>query len=260
MEPWHAARAFLTHWLHSENIHSVHSPGIFSFCQDVLFSNEPYHEDAIQIEAIRMNCKNDPLVVSGIDYGTGAAGRLKSVSISSIVKREIAPAKYARLYSRIIKWIGAKEILEIGTSIGITALYLSSNPEHTITSLEGNESIASKAIDNFKQANRKNIRLVIGEASKSLSEYLASGLRPDFVLIDASHRYTSTIDFFNQIVGKMTESGVVVIDDIHHSSEMTDAWRAIVNHKQSITCIDLFRCGIVLFDKRLEKRLWRFRV
>jgi len=260
MEYGHAARQYLLHWLHSENLHSVHSPGLFSFCRDVIYSDTFNGDAEEQIESIRRKCIEDSRIVKGIDYGTGSNGGLRSVFIAAVAKVEIAPIRYARLYNRIVQWTQANEILEIGTSLGLTTLYLSIEPNRKVTTLEGHEGIASTAEENFKRANRHNIRVIHGDASKTLSQTLNEGLKPDLVLIDASHRYNSTMDFFDQVIDHVKESGAVIIDDIHSSREMTKAWQAIVQHVKTTAAIDLFRCGVVLLDKRLEKRLWRFRI
>lgn len=258
MEHWHVAREFLIHWLHSENLHSVHSPGIFSFCSEVLYSRES-NPAAEPIEMIRRKCLEDVRWVSGIDYGTGANGGTKSKKISNITRHELAPVRYARLYDRIATWLDATVILEVGTSLGITTLYLSNNPARRVTTLEGNAGIASIAEENFKESHRKNIRLMVGEASQSLSECFTIDVKIDLVLIDAGHRYASTMSFFDQSLQKIKEAGIIIIDDIHSSREMTEAWNTIVQHPKTTACIDLFRCGIVHLNQNLEKRLWRFR-
>ena len=49
------------------------------------------------------------------------------------------------------------------------------------------------------------------------------------------------------------KDSVVIIDDIHSSKGMEDAWKEICNHEKISITIDLFRLGIVLFKEDIAK-------
>jgi len=47
----------------------------------------------------------------------------------------------------------------------------------------------------------------------------------------------------------MTDSSVIILDDIHWSSDMEEAWSEIKNDPRILLTIDLFFIGLIFFRK-----------
>lgn len=174
--------------------------------------------------------------------------------ISKVAETSLSPATYCRLYDRIIHYIDATNILELGTSMGITTLYLAQKNNAHVTTFEGSPSMINMALTHFEQFDTKNIELVEGNLDSELSNYLLNPAKIDFALMDANHRYEPTLRYFNLLSRRMADKGLIVIDDIYYSAEMKRAWTELSNHQLVYGSVDLFRCGILFFDPTLNRQ------
>jgi predicted O-methyltransferase YrrM len=94
---------------------------------------------------------------------------------------------------------------------------------------------------------------MIGSFDSTLPELIKQSVRPGLVFIDGDHRKEPVLRYFNQIV-KISESRtVIVLDDIHQSNEMEDAWEQIKLHKSVTVTVDLFRMGLVFFKEGMSR-------
>ena len=72
--------------------------------------------------------------------------------------------------------------------------------------------------------------------------------------MDANHRYDATMRYFHLISKRISEKGIIVLDDIHYSKEMGRAWKELSRHQLVYGSVDLFRCGILFFDPALNRQ------
>jgi predicted O-methyltransferase YrrM len=235
--------------------HSIHSPFFFDFYNKVIKKDEQDNADFTAIEEIRQKLLNNTTEVTINDLGAASPHFKKELrSISKIAATSLSPASYCQLYNRIIHYMEATQILESGTSMGITTLYLALKKNAHVTTFEGNPSMINIALTHFEYFNTKNIELIEGNLDTELSRYLLKPAKIDFVLMDANHRYEPTMRYFNLLSRRMADKGVIVMDDIYYSEEMNRAWKEIRNHQLVYGSIDLFRCGILFFDPALNRQ------
>jgi predicted O-methyltransferase YrrM len=247
-------KTYITYWLDAVNEHSLHSPFFFDLYSKTLLTKD-HDLREIQIEDFRRTLLNDSTRIVVNDLGAGSACFKSSMrSIKDIAKTSLSPKKYSLLYRNIIKSFDARVILELGTSLGINALYLASPSLSHVTTLEGSQAVAERAQTLFHIAGACNIKLIVGDIKETLPSYLKSVSKVDFVLLDANHRYVPTLDYFEQLIQKVHERSVIVIDDIHYSPEMERAWRAIKKYPEVCATGDIYRCGMVFFNPTLNKQ------
>ncbi|MGQ9621437.1 MAG: O-methyltransferase, partial [Bacteroidales bacterium] len=205
------------------------------------------------IEMLRKKMLSDKEIIKVTDCGSGHH-RSEMRKISSIVKHSSVPAKYGKLLASLAREFGGSDIIELGTSFGISTLYLSygaiSGRIHTI---EGCPSVSSIAGENFKRAGRENIISYTGEFDNILWELKKKNIKPGLVFIDGDHRKESVLRYFNLIASMCDDRSVVVIDDINYSQEMSDAWKEIKQSESVSITIDIFRMGLVFFRKGIAK-------
>jgi len=72
--------------------------------------------------------------------------------------------------------------------------------------------------------------------------------------MDGNHKKVPTLHYFNLFLEKINTNSIVVIDDIHWSTEMEEAWESLINSEKVRLSIDLFRMGILFFRKELSKQ------
>lgn len=254
MSRYHLLKAAATHWLHVVDEHSIHSPFFFDFYINVL-KKKPDDESFKRIEAIREKLLINPLLLDVTDFGAGSAYFNGSKRmLSKIAETSLTPAALCELYYRILKFQEATHVVELGTSLGITTLYLAANAKVHVTTFEGSAAIAGIALTNFESLDKANISVIEGNIDTTLPDYLQSPSKIHFALIDANHRYEPTLRYFTLLSKRMSKKGIIVIDDIHHSAEMEKAWNELKDHDLIYGSIDLFRCGILFFDVDLNKQ------
>lgn len=254
MATYHQLKAYTQHWLTVADQHSIHSPFFFDFYKNVIQNKEDTNHFR-EIERIRTGLLSNPTELTLEDLGAGSQ-KLKGVKrkLADIASTSLTPANYARLYRHIIHYQGAKNVVELGTSLGITSLYLASHEECHVTTFEGSHALADVALTHFEYFDKKNIELIEGDIHSTLQEFVQHPAKINFVLMDAHHRYEPTLHYFDLMMRRLDEKSVVVIDDIHWSEEMERAWNELRNSQLVYGSVDLFRCGILFFDPALGRQ------
>ena len=230
--------------------HGIHSPFVFDFIVHVL--NDKKTHPPLEIEECRKQLLKDDTVLQITDFGAGAIHTYKEKSVKDIAKTSLKSGKYSWLLFRIVRYYKAATILELGTSLGITTAHLASNANVTVYTLEGDPAVANIAEKNFHSLDMKNIKLVRGNFDETLQPLLESIEQPGVVFIDGNHRHGPTIRYFNQIKAVSGSNTIMILDDIHWSKEMEQAWEEIKNDPDVLQTIDLFFIGIVLFRKEFK--------
>ena len=245
-------KSFLSWWLEAVDEHSLHSPFFFDlYTTQVKPATAP--AGFSHIEQLREKLLRDHRTIAVEDLGS--KGHEKALRrISDIAGRSLSPPRFSALYARLARHFDARCIVELGTSFGINTLYLAENKDATVTTFEGSPAIAEIAALTFEFSGSRNIRLLEGNIDHTLPAFLLGIRRVDFVFMDANHRYEPTLKYFEWLVKKTHEKSVLVLDDIHYSAGMENAWNKIKNHRLVYGTADLFRCGLVFFDPSLNKQ------
>lgn len=249
---------YILHFLTAKNTHGfgVHSPFLFHFTESVIYNKSTYYIFS-QIEKIRSTLKSDKRILDITDFGTG---NNRSVKVAKIANKSLKSAKYAQLLYRLANYINAQSILELGTSLGLTTTYLAApSSSSKCISLEGCPQIASIAVRNFNLLKIENIKVVVGDIDKTLSNVLNEFEQLDLVFMDANHKSQAVLNYFDQIVSKVHSNSVIVLDDIYFSSDMEIAWKIIKEHPMVMSTIDFFQIGIVFFNSDLNKKHYKMR-
>ena len=234
----------------------VHSPFIYQFVRFVIYEKYYFYSFS-SIENIRKKLKTDRKIIDIQDFGTGNDRRK---TVSRIAKHSLKSEKYGRLFFRIINYYKFRQILELGTSLGITTSYLASSSNLiNCVSLEGSSEIANVALENFKALGLNNIQVAVGNIDNTLNEVLNEINELDFVFFDANHQSQAVINYFEQCLAKVHNDTVMVFDDIHWSDDMEGAWRKIQKYNEVKSTIDLFQIGIVFFNSDLNKKHYKMR-
>ena len=228
--------------------HGIHSPFVFSFITKILNDDRHFYAYTA-IENLRNLLFIDQQKIVIEDFGAGSRiNKHNERSITDIARSSLKPKKYGQLLFRMVDQYKPKNVLELGTSLGITTSYLASAIESTsIVTMEGSTTIAQVARNNFNKLGLKDIKLVEGNFDLTLDSTIKEMGTIDFAFIDGNHRYDPTIRYFRKLLPVMNEYSVLIFDDIHWSKEMEQAWQEIVLDPLVTLSIDLFFIGIVFF-------------
>jgi predicted O-methyltransferase YrrM len=118
----------------------------------------------------------------------------------------------AGLLKVMIKSVDAKNILEVGTAIGYSAILmgLCAANGFRITTIERNEENANLALQNIEKAGMtQNIKVLIGDASEVLDQIEGTY---DVIFVDAAKGHY--MDFFQKSIGKLKIGGLFICDNV----------------------------------------------
>ncbi len=247
--------AYLRYLLRSGNQHAIHSPFLFELYNNVIRENKDEHPDYVPLKALRKKLLSSNEEIEILDLGAGSRINKSNLrKIKTIARNAEKPAKFGRLFHRLIRRFQPETIVELGTSLGLTTLYLSkAAPKAEILSFEGCPETANVAEKNFADQTASNIRVVLGNIDVTLPEHLTSLKNIDFLYVDANHRYEPTVRYFEQCLPYAKNDSLFIFDDIYWSPGMTQAWEYIKAHPQVTITVDLFWIGLVFFRKEQVK-------
>jgi predicted O-methyltransferase YrrM len=235
--------------------HGTHSPFVFDFIKNVLRDHKNY--DAYPaVEGARKKLLQDQNKLKVEDFGAGSAsGNHVERTVSSIVSAAAKPRKYGQLLYRVAQHYKPANMLELGTSLGISTAYLAlGNPKAKLVTAEGSKEIAERAKENLKTLKLNNVEQVRGEFKYTLPMALFKMPTVDLAFIDGNHRKEPTENYFQLMLEKKTDKSIFILDDIHWSEEMEQAWASIRNHKSVKCSIDLFSMGFIFFNKEFKEK------
>lgn len=234
------------------NAHGLHSPFLFKLYKEVIKTAPRVPFD--DIESLRKKLQADKTQIEFLELGAGINPVGGTKSISSIARRSSQRKKYCQLIANLVKHFKSNQILELGTSLGITTCYLAkANPSSRIVSMEGNLKVLERARKNLDSLEIHNVELIHGNFDDSLKTTVESFEKLDLVYFDGNHQKTPTLNYFNICLDKKHPDSIFIFDDIHWSREMEEAWNTIKDHPDVTVTIDLFQFGIVFFREGQAK-------
>lgn len=284
--------AFLRHWCAAWNTggEGIHSPYLFYLVRMLFYDRHAYYCFA-PIERERQALLSSARTITVRDFGTGAdlRGDTYTQSVRAIAKNSLEQPKIAQLLFRLVVFLGHEaarplEVVELGTSLGITTAYLASAcSRNRVTTFEGSPAIADVARQVWQRLGLTNIRLVEGNLNDTLNATLSNTLNAtsdatlnatgsdtpnatlnnsqiDLAYIDANHTECATWRYFTALLPYAGAKSVFVIDDIHYSPQMEAAWRRVCAHEAVTTTMDLWSVGIVFFDPHYLRKHYRLRI
>ncbi len=238
------------YYLTSHNAHHIHSPFVYQLYTRVI-SPDKNQKHFKEIEQIRKQFLNNHNKIPTINSTNSATEK----RIADIAKNSLKSPRYARLIYRLATYFNPSVCVELGTSLGISTLYLASAIKGKVITLEGNDAVLQLARQEFdKSSYGSRIETAQGMFDETLPGVLAGISNTDFVFFDGNHQYEPTLKYFNMCLDKVHSKSVFVFDDINWSEGMQRAWNEIKNHPKVTVTIDLFMMGLVFFDPDLSKQ------
>lgn len=252
----------------------IHSPSLFNLVRMIVYDDNAYYAFA-PIERERQRLLSCEDTIRQRDYGTGAAKATDAVTcagtppaverrVCDIARTHLEKPRVAQMLFRIANYLTGEQrapltIVELGTSLGITTAYLASPSENNrVVTFEGAEEVAQIAAGVWKDLVLTNISQVTGNIDDMLPHHCPGQV--DMAYIDANHTREATLRYFRQLLPAAKPHSIYVIDDIHHSPGMYEAWREIQNMREVISTLDLYHTGIVLFNPHLMKKHYKLRI
>jgi predicted O-methyltransferase YrrM len=233
--------------------HGIHSPFVFAFVHYVLRDNK--RDPAFtRIESMRKSLERDRTEIQVEDFGAGShKGQRKWRRVQDIAATSAKPPKWGRLLFRTAHYYQPRTIIELGTSLGISAAYLAAGaPQARLYTMEGSAELAALAAHNLNQLSFQNARVIRGQFGQELPGLLDMQEPLDLAFVDGNHRLEPTLHYFELLMKHISPSAVIIFDDIHWSQEMEQCWATIQSDPRVMLSIDLFHFGMVFFRNEFK--------
>jgi len=246
---------YINYRLTSYTEHDLHSPFLFNFYMELIKNDHPFG-DFEELKAIRTQLESDNTKITISDFGAGSKKLDTNTRIiKQIAKHGIAQKKQAEFLYRLLNKFKPKNSVELGTSIGLTSLYLSKAlPKSSVYSIEGCPNLFDFSNELFKKVDVTNITTINDNFNSAFPNLLSKIDSLDFLYVDGNHAYEPTMSYFKAALNKKNTNSIFVFDDIYWSDGMQKAWKEICANKEVTLSLDLFKFGIVFFKTENKQK------
>ncbi|WP_300438604.1 O-methyltransferase [Christiangramia sp.] len=267
-------KSYLNFLLRSQNQHGLHSPFVYDLVTNC-FYDKSNHQDYGLIKNYRNDLLRNKNLIEVTDFGAGSrVFKSHKRPVFSIAKNAGITLHRAKLLYRLTNYLKLRNVLELGTSLGIAASAIAANKRTNLTTIEACPETSKIAKQQFKKYDLNNIRLINAQFESAISN-LTSNLNPkpqtpnsklgnsqkfDLIYFDGNHQKEATLNYFETLLPAAHNDSVFIFDDIHWSPEMEEAWEEIKIHPEVRVTIDTFQWGLVFFRKEQQKQDFTIRV
>jgi predicted O-methyltransferase YrrM len=179
-------KSYIKFLFHSKNEHGLHSPFVFDLVTKCFYDNTKYPEYET-LKSYRKSLLENKNTIEVTDFGAGSrVFKSNTREISKIAQTAGITPKNAELLFRVVRYFQTKNILEIGTSLGLATSALSlGNEKAKIITLEGCPNIQKQAQEQLQvqNSNFQNIEFINTEFSSYFKTHHPSPI---------THHLTST--------------------------------------------------------------------
>lgn len=234
--------------------HGIHSPFAFNLIHHV-WQQHPKTDVLEKIRHLHVKNRKDPTLINVRSVGAGSLVTKKQLrSVSSIFRSAAIPNRYGRLLYATTAYFKPDQVLEFGTSLGISSAWLAlGNPQCNLYTVEAISALADKAKKNHQAIGLQNTQILNMDFEQFMHECDLPKKEKYLVFIDGNHTCQATLQLFDFVLQNFhTRHLVVIIDDIHWSAGMEHAWKQIQRHHQVTLTLDIFRMGFVFFNTDLS--------
>lgn len=248
---------YASYYLKSKTKHSVHSPFVFDLITQV-FEKKEDSPQIHEVMSIYREMVRSSRVLETTDFGAFSESGsyvTRFLTVSQIAKGSSVSRKKGALLFNLVSHFKPANVLELGTSLGISTLYISKAiPESRIITMEGCAAKVEVAKANFVKSEVSNVEVSTGRFDTQLPLVLEKMPQLDFVFLDGHHHYKPTLRYFKQILSHSHEGTVILLDDIHWSAGMKKAWSEIKTHPDVVVTVELYNLGLVFLRKSLSRQ------
>lgn len=134
-----------------------------------------------------------------------------------------------RLLNILVRSAGFTDVLEIGTSVGYSTIWLAEAAGGSVTTIEQSSTKIARAERNIAEAGLSNVTILEGAALDILR---GMDRKFDFALIDADKENAST--YFDLVLGILRPGGIIAVDNMLYPERYRDMMDRLAAHIRTI--------------------------
>lgn len=245
---------YISYYLGSKTLNSIHSPSIYELINDTIEDRRAYYSFR-ELEGLRRHLLRRDEIVDVEDLGAGSkVSKSRQRKISEIAKSALSPPHKAQFLFRLCKHLQPDNILELGTSLGLSSLYMhKACSKAKLITIEGSPAIANIAQQYF-EAEKADIELLNLPFDQALETSTVKQSSYDLIYIDGNHTEVATKHYVDILYEQLNDKGVIILDDIYWSRGMMNAWYLLSTDERFAFSVDLFDYGLLIKDLNHKQR------
>ena len=155
--------SFLRYFFKATNAHGIHSPFVYNLYTTIINTKKHYYAFD-DIDAYRKHLSKNTDTINLIELGAGAKKQPHQVVVKNIYKSSCHSKKDTQLLFKLVDYFQPQYIVELGTCLGVSSLYLSMPIENSyLYTFEGNPDYANIASQAFYQSTLKTKNIHIAQ-------------------------------------------------------------------------------------------------
>jgi len=252
---WAMLRRFLRYFRRAKTIYDVHSPFVAELTRAVLEDKRHFYAFS-EIELLREQLAFDKTELQLQNHGAGSQVHADATrTVADLARHAAIPPAVGRMLFRLVDFCKPDTILELGTSLGISTLYLRAGALNAkLLTVEGSPEVAAQAQKHFARQHVNDIEVRIGKFQDQLPGALQELQKLDLLYLDGDHREKPTLNYVEQCLSYAHAQSVFVIADIYWSEEMQTAWQKLRSHPRVRLSVDVFHFGILFFREEQREK------
>lgn len=247
-------QSLLSFYYRAQTRYDIHSPFLSEFVERVVEDRRSFFAFE-RAESLRRYWLEQTGRVPIVDLGAGSkVNTATERSIAELVRHSAIDAAAGRQLFRLACWRKPRYMVELGTNVGISTLYLhGADRRARLISVEGNPHLARMAAHGLKLARVSDqLQLRTGSFAELLPEICQELPRIDLLFLDGDHRGVTTRRYIEQCMPLLHDESTVVIGDIHWSPDMEAAWHDLKSHPRVRASVDLYHLGLLFFRPEIR--------
>lgn len=240
---------YLLHSKHRKGF-GIHSPFMFYMVTNVIEEKLPYYR-FFQIENLRKLLLKSKRVVM-VDFPGGKEKR--RMTVGKITYAETISKEYDQLLFRWVNYFKPRNVVEIGDSIGVTTLYLSTpDTRRKVYSISKTPFIAQWANQLYGKLQLKNINVILGNTKDGLEIVKSEQKVVDFVYFNRSSTVEDIKETMSSLSPMMSGDTVLLMADIYSTPEKEMQWKELKKTEGVKVSLELFHYGMLIFREELQE-------
>jgi len=161
---------------------------------------------------------------------------------------------------RIVQDLQPETMLEIGTTNGISTLYMAKAcPSARCLCIPEESKNRDRAAETFDKYGLNTIELHQKTDVQLICEDTAMVNRIDLVVFSATAQQSKRLEEFKYCLKKAHANSIFIVRQIHQTPENEKTWKILRQQPEVVVSIDLYEIGILLFRPELIKKHYRIR-
>lgn len=222
----------------------IHSNELYTFYKSVFLGRDPVllKQKIKDYQTTLLHKVGNVRVPQNTDFGAPSKRIKKEKSIRELNSMTKVSMRYAKLLHNVLSTFSHQvSVLELGTSTGISAVAMASNPKCLhLDTVDANDVVLSAIQPYLPSVVHAHAGLFNEVVPK-----LCDNRNYDVVFIDGDHQSESVLKWFGYFSALSQPPKFLIFDDINWSDDMLQAWEEITKRTPNYYTIETFRMGIV---------------